>query len=467
MSKKKTYTGRQVALPIVQTFAGVLLFAVIAFTIAEKLTTFKGLSISEELPTVTATYTNCIEYTRTNSENQTITSYTYDFEYEVAGTTYRHSSSRHASPVEIGTTFELHYSPSNPNQYTDYASFGESLLYLIPTLVIACILQITAIVLFIQERKAKLAAKAIAEAYNTTIERARKIDFEHVDCGIDEAALYNMLEPIRLKICQLELKCKKISHGNIGLPGPLVVITLIIWFIQDHRLKRTKEKLEAEQTNFYTSYRQKIAEPLLQTFFPDYKYMPAQGIPEKEIYDLDIFGNGHSYKAHTEDYVEGTYKNLFYKQSDLTLHYTVNNGMSTTFSGRIGIYDIRQSFDGHVVICEKNYTAINLTGLEKVQMENIAFNQIFDVYADQPHQAYYILTPHFMEHIMSLNTLGDLCISFTKDKICILRDETSGMFEPDLDHPLNISHEIDRSYYELKEIQLFIDTLALDKKIAP
>ena len=33
-------------------------------------------------------------------------------------------------------------------------------------------------------------------------------------------------------------------------------------------------------------------------------------------------------------------------------------------------------------------------------MESAGFNEIFDVYAQDPHEAFYLLTPHFMEKLV-------------------------------------------------------------------
>lgn len=65
---------------------------------------------------------------------------------------------------------------------------------------------------------------------------------------------------------------------------------------------------------------------------------------------------------------------------------------------------------------------------------------------------------------MDLNAHGDLYIRFVEDKICILRNHVTGMFEPDLTKPLDIQFEIGRSHYELKEIECFIDVLNIEGK---
>ena len=272
-----------------------------------------------------------------------------------------------------------------------------------------------------------------------------------------------MLEPQRVNIQTLQKKYDKPKFG-VTLPGPLVIITLVIVAIQEWQKNRIKEKLDIAKNAFYNDYRRRIAEPLLNTCFPGYKYYPAQGITKEELVKLNVFHTISLSKVMSEDYVEGTYKNIHYHQSDLIAKDVKSKSTTTFFKGRIGIYDYRKSgFTGELIITSKKYvTYINNGGLNKIEMESMEFNRTFNVYADTPHTAYFILTPHFMEHIMDLNSYGDLYIRIVEDKICILRNHVTGMFEPDLTKPIDIKLEIGRSYFELKEIERFIDVLNIE-----
>lgn len=330
-------------------------------------------------------------------------------------------------------------------------------------LVAAIIFQIIAIVFFILSKRESDAKKAEEQAYNESVIKLARREFEQVDLNIDETSLITLLEPQRVNIQTLQKKYDKPMFG-ISLPGPLVIITLVIVAIQHWQKDRLKDKLDTAKTTFYNDYRRRIAEPLLDTCFPGYKYYPAQGVTKEELVKLNIFNPGFLDRVITEDYVEGTYKNIHYHQSDLIAKDWNSKSTTTVFSGRAGIYDYMKSgFAGELIITSKKYGSyINNGGLNKIEMESMKFNNTFNVYADTPHTAYFILTPHFMEHIMDLNAQGDLYIRFVEDKICILRNHVAGMFEPDLTKPLDIKFEIGRSHYELKEIERFIDVLNIE-----
>lgn len=334
-------------------------------------------------------------------------------------------------------------------------------------LVLAIILQILAIVflvLSLWEKKAmKAAEKASEQAHNEKVMELARREFEKVDLNIDEAKLTALLEPQRVNIQALQKKYDKPNFG-VALPGPLVIITLAIVAVQEWHKGKIYDKLTLAKRDFYNDYRRCITNPLLDACFPGYKYYPAQGITSEELVKLNVFSLGFFDKVTSEDYVEGTYKNIHYHQSDLIAQSRSSKSTITFFRGRVGIYEYAKSgFTGQVIISAKDYgSRINNGGLNKVEMESMEFNKTFDVYADTPHTAYFVLTPHFMEHIMNLNAQGDLYVRIVEGNICILRNHVTGMFEPDLTKPLDIKFEIGRSHYELKEIERFIDVLNIE-----
>ena len=120
----------------------------------------------------------------------------------------------------------------------------------------------------------------------------------------------------RANIQALQKKYSKPGFG-VGLPGPLVIITFAIVAIQQWQKNKLKKKLDIAKVEFYNEYRRRIANPLLDTCFPGYKYYPSQGIAKEELKKLNVFNLGNFDEVITEDYVEGTYKNIHYHQSDL------------------------------------------------------------------------------------------------------------------------------------------------------
>lgn len=66
-----------------------------------------------------------------------------------------------------------------------------------------------------------------------------------------------------------------------------------------------------------------------------------------------------------------------------------------------------------------------------VETENIGFNEQFQILADDAHTAFYILTPHFMEQILSADqrARGRTYMSFVGDRVHIAVDTGRNTFE--------------------------------------
>ena len=72
-----------------------------------------------------------------------------------------------------------------------------------------------------------------------------------------------------------------------------------------------------------------------------------------------------------------------------------------------------------------------LSESDKIEMEDVDFNQKFDVFAKDKHSAFYLLTPQFMEYIKKLYNRDDrVYISFDGEKVYFLQSGHGGIFEP-------------------------------------
>ena len=173
----------------------------------------------------------------------------------------------------------------------------------------------------------------------------------------------------------------------------------------------------------------------LEKVFTDLKYMPESGISPNVIRDTGMMYMGDRYSS--EDFVSGKYKNIGFCQADVHIEEehqsTDSEGHTTTyyvtiFRGRWMIFDFNKTFKANVQVCQKgfgNNKVINSifsksTRYQKIQMESTDFNKRFLVYAQDAHDAFYIITPHIMEKIIKLSgdINGKILLCFIKI-ICI------------------------------------------------
>jgi hypothetical protein len=125
------------------------------------------------------------------------------------------------------------------------------------------------------------------------------------------------------------------------------------------------------------------------------------------------------------DYICGWHNGLMVQMSDLLLSHTETHtrtrtnseGRTETYTETVTVID----FSGQWVICkfDKRVSAqltLRAAGLPRsgflrtlfrrassVEMDNTVFNDMYTVLTDNPHDAFYVLTPHMMERVMAAN----------------------------------------------------------------
>lgn len=132
-------------------------------------------------------------------------------------------------------------------------------------------------------------------------------------------------------------------------------------------------------------------------------YEPRFGLPESVYSDLNVMRHGNRY--HKEDLITGKYKNVYFVQSDLKVQYESNGEHDTTttyFRGRWIAIDYPKKFNGTVVIIDNSFAyGVKRKELEKIQLENPYFNDMFTVRASDIQLGYYLLTPQLVEKLWS------------------------------------------------------------------
>jgi hypothetical protein len=93
-------------------------------------------------------------------------------------------------------------------------------------------------------------------------------------------------------------------------------------------------------------------------------------------------------------------------------------------------------------------------GLKKVKTESIHFNSELHIFAENDHEAFYLLTPHFMEKLIYFDQkyIDKISFSFKDNKLYIAHDSRVDYF--DLKAFKHVDEHIFEQYQEeLKDIQ--------------
>lgn len=231
---------------------------------------------------------------------------------------------------------------------------------------------------------------------------------------------------------------------------------------------------------FISAFKELFVLKSLKSVFSDLVYKPEIGLDESIIRNTQMMDMGDRYNSN--DYISGKYKNINVVQADVHIEEesqtTDSDGHTTTtwvtiFRGRWMIFDFNKIFKSNVQVCQKKFgnSRINNWGsktkYKKVMMEDQEFNKKFRVYAQDEHDAFYILTPSLMDKIKNLSSgiNGELLFCFIDNKLHIGLQNNKDSFEHSIFTKINEEKIINEISMDIKLITDFIDKLNLDNDL--
>ncbi|MBO6165095.1 MAG: DUF3137 domain-containing protein [Eubacterium sp.] len=161
---------------------------------------------------------------------------------------------------------------------------------------------------------------------------------------------------------------------------------------------------------YKAAYKSLFVEKQLRYNFQNVVYDWKSGFHETAVKTFGLCAMGNRFSS--EDYLRGEFAGIPFETSDVTVQQVTSTGKSTHvttyFKGRMLVFDFPSKFVNSVQIFTDNYRyrgkpMINMRP-QKVEMEGVDFNKRFDVFALSPHDAFYLLTPQFMEDMMALSS---------------------------------------------------------------
>lgn len=200
---------------------------------------------------------------------------------------------------------------------------------------------------------------------------------------------------------------------------------------------------------------------MVESTFTNGKYIPNQGINVNRVYQTNLVKKAD--RHHTEDYMSGEIDGVSFEACDLKLEERhvrrTKNGTQvyyvTYFMGRFFEFEFPKRFKSQVLVTEGMVSTF-FSKFKKVEMESIDFNKKFKTYATNEHDAFYIITPHFMESLMELerNNPGTIMMSFIDRKLSLAINNNRNTFELNLFKPIDEStiRQLQRDLQVIKDI---------------
>ncbi len=240
----------------------------------------------------------------------------------------------------------------------------------------------------------------------------------------------------------------------------------------------------SQETNeFNKKFKEIFIIKSLNKYFTDLVYKPDEGIKEEVLENTHMIDTGDIYESN--DYISAKYKGIAFEQADVDIteerETKDSKGNTTTeyitlFKGRWMIFDFNKTFKANIQISQKGfgnsyvnrYCGNEEDKFKEVKMESEEFNKRFNIYAQNEHDAFYIITPSFMQKIQKLDdeNEGELLFCFIDNKLHIGLYDEKDAFEPESPFkPINEEQILENVSKDIKTITQFIDELNLDNSL--
>ena len=289
------------------------------------------------------------------------------------------------------------------------------------------------------------------------------------------------LESLRLKLKSAYIRAIVIiaivSIISLFILPQLIFFVIVIGIIV---VAFSTAKLKREYTQKFKDY---FVLRSLKEYFTDLKYDPDRGMPSSVIASTNMMYMGDRYTSN--DYISGKYKDIAFEQADVHIEReettTDSDGHTTThyvtiFRGRWMIFDYNKKFKANVQVSQKGFgnSKVKLHFgkkeelFKKVSMESESFNKKFKVFAQNEHDAFYILTPSLMQRIERLDEAnkGKLLLCFIDNKLHIGLYDGKDSFEPgSVFKEIDEIAELTKIYSDIEKITQFVDELNLDNSL--
>lgn len=200
---------------------------------------------------------------------------------------------------------------------------------------------------------------------------------------------------------------------------------------------------------------------------------------ERALLD-DLLEYSHLFKSFErnigDDFFIGTYNDVGITISEEKLQKEVYINKRTqyinVFKGICILLDMNKPFKGRTVVLKDGgilNTFKRISNMQRVQLEDLLFEKIFEVFSDDQIEARYLLTTAFMERVLKLRDLfggKSIQFSFFNNKLLFAISTSQDMFEPCAFFKNNLNKaRVDLVFEQFYLVFSIVDILKLNQKI--
>ena len=222
--------------------------------------------------------------------------------------------------------------------------------------------------------------------------------------------------------------------GIIGFTISLIVAGLVIAILAGVIRNGRKSTIKKQLSD-------NLVKSALEDVFDNVIYEPFKAMPSSLVWESDMMLPVSFNTVEGSDHIKASYKGLDIEMGDVSL---VDSGEiyndetqmyekveSTVFRGQWLVCDFGRELVSDVKLAARS-RADRALKKASIKTENEEFNKRFTIVSDNEQEAFYILTPHMMEYIMSMADKGggEVYMSFLrKGKLHIAVKTNRDFFE--------------------------------------
>lgn len=250
----------------------------------------------------------------------------------------------------------------------------------------------------------------------------------------------------------------------VGATSPILIPIIFLGFISGGIIAGVaSNKFKKLSNEFKSIYLFKE----IQKIYPGCTYEVDKGFNKEEIYQSGLLKRQDRY--YSEDLITGVYEGVSFQTADVKLQDVRSTGKSTTvvtvFLGRVYKFRFNKQFKSNIIITQPSLFD-GLFKWKRIKTESVKFNSELSVFSDNEHEAFYILTPHFMEKIYQLDRKykDQILFSFQNNHLYIAINTKEDTFDLKMFRELDLNI-LNRYREQLNDIKEFIHYLNLDRNI--
>ena len=239
---------------------------------------------------------------------------------------------------------------------------------------------------------------------------------------------------------------------------PVGIILILIVASRVSKLRKEMKEL----------YKDAFVREPLNNNFRDVIYEPQRGFSEEDIKSFQLCLWGNSYWS--EDFIQATYEGVRFTVAEVHVIEVDKSSDSsrseTYFEGRMMVFNFPNKLVNAVTVFSKKFKHRDMSRAEaketKVELENMQFNDAFDVYSQTQQDSFYLITPHMMERMQVLAGKYDsIAMRVVGNRVVLAFNEPGkNVFDQNIDvGQLDIDQEMAKVQGEIDDIKMFITAI--------